>query len=82
MEERMGFGRMTALSALTALATGAAGVYAMAPAIAGQEKPDRKVIVQVPDDGKDRGGRVIVRKIQDAGPGFDVFAMGGARVGM
>ena len=76
----MGFGRMTALSALTALAAGAAGVYAMAPAIAGQEK---KVIVQAPDDGHDKGGRkVIVRKIEDGGPGFDVFAMGGSRVGM
>lgn len=77
----MGFGRMTALSALTALVAGAAGVYAMAPAIAGQ---DKQVIVRDgPDDAQDKGGRkVIVRKIQEAGPGFDVFAMGGSRVGM
>ena len=76
----MGFGRMTALSALTAVAAGAAGVYAMTPAIAGQEK---QVIVQKgSDDAQDKGGRVIVRKIQDAGPGFDVFALGGSRVGM
>jgi C-terminal processing protease CtpA/Prc len=87
MEERMGFARMTALSAVTAL-VGAAGIYALAPAVSGQEK---KVVVQTPkghdktgapDDGHDKGGRVIVRTIEDGGPGFDVFAMGGARVGM
>ena len=75
----MGFGRMTALSAAAALVA-TAGLYALAPAVAGQEK---RVIVRGGSDGaQDKGGRVIVRKIEDGGPGFDVFAMGGARVGM
>jgi membrane-associated protease RseP (regulator of RpoE activity) len=87
MEERMGFGRMTALSAATAL-LGAAGVYGMAPAIAGQEprvivEGPHRVVVQS-DDAQDRGGRknVIVRKIEGDGPGFDVFNMGGAHLGL
>jgi len=40
----MGFGRMTAFSAVTAL-VGASGLYALAPAAAGQE---RQVIVRSP----------------------------------
>jgi S1-C subfamily serine protease len=88
MEERMGFARMTALSAATALMA-AAGIHALAPAVSGQET--KKVIVQAPkghdkggapDDGHDKGGRVIVRTIEDGGPGFDVFVPGGAQVGM
>jgi len=79
---------MTALSAVTAL-MGVAGLYALAPSVSGQET--KKVTVQAPkghdktgnpDDGQDKGGRVIVRTVEDGGPGFDVFAMGGARVGM
>jgi S1-C subfamily serine protease len=62
MEERMGFARMTALSAMAAL-VGAGGVYAAAAPLGGQ------------------GGRVVIEKDGD-GPGFDVFGMGGARVGM
>jgi predicted metalloprotease with PDZ domain len=62
MEERMGFARMTALSAVAAL-VGAGGIYAAAAPVAGQ------------------GGRVVIEKDGDS-PGFDVFGMGGARVGM
>jgi membrane-associated protease RseP (regulator of RpoE activity) len=85
MEERMGFGRMTAFSAVTAL-IGASGLFALAPAAAGQEK---RVIVSSPrvvvqDDAQDRGGRknVIVRTGRGEGPGFDVFDMGGAHLGV
>jgi serine protease Do len=63
MEERMGFARMTTLSAVAAL-LGAGGIYAAAAPAAGQ------------------GGRVVIEKAGDDGPGFDVFRMGGARVGM
>jgi membrane-associated protease RseP (regulator of RpoE activity) len=84
MEERMGFGRMTAASAVTAL-VGASGLFALAPAAAGQEK---QVIVRSPrvvvqqDDGKESHGRVIVRGPGEDGPGFDVFDMGGAHIGV
>jgi S1-C subfamily serine protease len=93
MEERMGFARMTALSAVTAL-VGASGLYATAAPVAGQERrviveregdgPDRIIVDDGQDDAQNKGGRrVIVRKMQgDDGPGFDVFAMGGSRVGM
>ena len=57
----MGFARMTALSAMSALA-GVGGLYAATPA-----------------DGQER--RVVVERGGD-GPGFDVFGMGGSRVGM
>jgi membrane-associated protease RseP (regulator of RpoE activity) len=84
----MGFARMTALSAVAALA-GAGGIYAATP-IDGQERrtvierdgdgPDRIVV----HDGQDGEKRVVVRKMQGGhdGPGFDIFGMGGARVGM
>jgi membrane-associated protease RseP (regulator of RpoE activity) len=92
MEERMGFARMTALSAVTAL-VGATGLYATAAPVAGQERrviierdgdgPDRVSVSDGQDDAHDKGGkRVIVRKVGGDGPGFDVFAMGGSRVGM
>jgi serine protease Do len=92
MEERMGFARMTALSAVTAL-VGASGIYATAAPAAGQGRkviieregdgPDRIIVNDGQDDGHDKGGRVIVRKIENADdPGFDVFGMGGSRVGM
>jgi membrane-associated protease RseP (regulator of RpoE activity) len=93
MEERMGFGRMTALSAATAL-IGASGLYATAAPAAGQERrviierdgdgPAHVVVAGGQDDAQDKGGRrVIVRKMQDGdGPGFDIFGMGGSRVGM
>ena len=89
----MGFARMTALSAVTAL-VGASGLYATAAPVAGQERrviveregdgPDRIIVDDGQDDAQNKGGRrVIVRKMQgDDGPGFDVFAMGGSRVGM
>ena len=89
----MGFGRMTALSAVTAL-VGASGLYATAAPVAGQERrviieregdgPDRVVVNDGQDDAQDKGGkRVIVRKMQGGdGPGFDFFGMGGSRVGM
>ena len=89
----MGFGRMTALSAVTALA-GASGLYATAAPVAGQERrviieregdgPARVVVHDGQDEAQDKGGRrVIVRKVQGGdGPGFDFFAMGGSRVGM
>jgi len=89
----MGFGRMTALSALTAL-VGASGLYATAAPAAGQERrviieregdgPARVIVNDGQDDAQDKGGkRVIVRKIQGGdGPGFDIFGMGGSRVGM
>lgn len=83
----MGFGRMTALSAVTAL-IGAGGLYALAPAAAGQEKRvivegPHRVVVQGSDDAR-KGGRerVVVRKVGDDEPGFDVFDMGGARIGV
>jgi serine protease Do len=87
----MGFARMTAAAALTALA-GAGGLYAATPDGPVQDRrvvveregdgPDQVIIRrQGSDDAQDRGGRVIVRKIEDA-PGFDVFHMGGSRVGM
>ena len=84
----MGFARMTALSAMAAL-VGAGGIYAATP-IDGQERrvvverdgdgPDRVVV----RDGQDGEKRVVVRKMPggDDGPGFDIFGMGGARVGM
>src|SRR5215212_6007590 len=94
MEERMGFARMTALSAVTAL-VGASGLYATAAPVAGQERrviieregngPDRIIVNGQEDEGKEtRGHGVIVRKMRDGddGPGFDVFGMGGSRVGM
>lgn len=88
----MGFARMTAAAALTALA-GAGGLYAATPD--GPPVQDRRVVVEREGDGPERvvirrhgndeaqdtGGRVIVRKIQDA-PGFDVLHLGGSRVGM
>ena len=89
----MGFGRMTALSAVTAL-VGASGLYATAAPAAGQERrviierdgdgPARVIVNDGQDDAQDKGGkRVIVRKIQGGdGPGFDIFGMGGSRVGM
>jgi len=89
----MGFARMTALSAVTAL-VGASGIYATAAPAAGQGRhvvierdgngPDRIIVNDgQDDDGHDKGGkRVIVRKIGDEGPAFDVFGMGGSRVGM
>src|SRR5687768_7544283 len=92
MEERMGFARMTALSAMAALA-GVGGLYAATPTD-GQGRrvvverdgdgPDR-IIVKGQEEGPDRGGRqVIIRKGRggDDGPGFDIFGMGGSRVGM
>ena len=57
----MGFARMTALSAMAALA-GVGGLYAATPA-----------------DGQER--RVVIERDGD-GPGFDIFGMGGSRVGM
>jgi serine protease Do len=93
MEERMGFARMTALSAMAAL-VGAGGLYATASPVAGQERrviierdgngPDRIIVHGGQDDGTERGGRVVVRKMRggDDGPGFDVFGFGGSRVGM
>jgi S1-C subfamily serine protease len=90
----MGFARMTALSAVTAL-VGASGLYAAAAPVAGQERrviierdgngPDRVIVNDGQDDGKEGGGkRVIVRKMRDGddGPGFDMFGMSGSRVGM
>ena len=88
----MGFGRMTALSAVTAL-VGASGLYATAAPVAGQERrviieregdgPARVIVNEGQDEAQDKGGRVIVRKIQGGdGPGFDIFGMGGSRVGM
>jgi serine protease Do len=93
MEERMGFARMTALSALVAVA-GAGALYAAAPAAAAEQ--GRRVIIERDGDGPDRiivngepvegqgDRRVIVRKRDGdgAGPGFDVFQAGGAKVGM
>jgi serine protease Do len=93
MEERMGFARMTALSAVTAL-VGATGLYATAAPVSGQERrviieregsgPDRVIVDEGQDGPHEKGGqRVIVRKMRgDDGPGFDVFGMGGSRVGM
>ena len=89
----MGFGRMTALSAVTAL-VGASGLYATAAPAAGQERrviierdgdgPGLVIVKDGQDDAQDKGGkRVIVRKIQGGdGPSFDIFGMGGSRVGM
>ena len=89
----MGFARMTALSAMAAL-VGAGGLYATASPVAGQERrviidkdgsgPDRIIVRGGEEDGQDRGGRVVVRKMRggDDGPGFDVFGFGGSRVGM
>jgi membrane-associated protease RseP (regulator of RpoE activity) len=95
MEERMGFARMTVLSAVAAV-VGVGGMYASASPAAGQGRrviieregdgPDRVIVNEGQDDGQERGGkRVIVRKghgDDDEGPGFDMFAFGGARVGM
>jgi serine protease Do len=91
MEERMGFARMTALSALTAI-VGAGGLYAATPDGPDQDRrvvverdadgPNRIIIRrQVSDDAQDRGGRVVVRHLQDS-PGLEVFQVGGARVGI
>ena len=89
----MGFARMTALSAVTAL-VGASGLYATAAPVAGQGRrvvierdgagPGRVIVDDGQDDAQDKGGkRVIVRKIEgEDGPGFDLFGMGGSRVGM
>jgi serine protease Do len=94
MEERMGFARMTALSAVTAL-VGASGLYAMTPDGAGQERrvaieregggPARVIVREgQDDDGQGRGGRrVVIRRAGgDDGPGMEVFHAGGSRVGM
>ena len=84
---------MTALSAVTAL-VGASGLYATAAPAAGQERrviierdgdgPGLVIVNDGQDDAQDKGGkRVIVRKIQGGdGPSFDIFGMGGSRVGM
>jgi len=87
----MGFARMTALSAVAALAA-AGGLYAATP-VDGQDRrvvverdgdgPDRVIVDERPDDGQERGGRrVIVRRGGDDGPGFDIFSPDGSRVGM
>jgi membrane-associated protease RseP (regulator of RpoE activity) len=79
---------MTALSAMAAL-VGAGGIYAATPTD-GQE---RRVVIEkdgdgpgrvIVRDGQDVEPRVIVRKMRgaDDGPGFDIFGMGGSRVGM
>jgi serine protease Do len=95
MEERMGFARMTALSAAAALA-GASGLYAMTPAGAEAEQgrrvvieregdgPDRVIVREGQDDEGTRGGRrVVIRKAGgDDGPGLEVFHAGGSRVGI
>jgi membrane-associated protease RseP (regulator of RpoE activity) len=94
MEERMGFARMTALSAVTAL-VGAGGLYAAAPAHTAEQGrrvvierdgdgPDRN-IVNEPEEGQEKGNRprVVVRQRGgDDGPGFDVFRAGGPRIGV
>ena len=51
---------------------------------AGGDGPGRVIVNEGQDDAQDKGGkRVIVRKMQGGdGPGFDVFDMGGSRVGM
>ncbi|MEO5821620.1 MAG: PDZ domain-containing protein [Vicinamibacteraceae bacterium] len=85
---------MTALSAMAAL-VGAGGIYAAASPAAEQGRrviverdgdgPGQVIVKEGPEDGQEGGGkRVIVRKSRSAddGPGFDVFGMGGARVGM
>jgi len=89
----MGFARMTALSAVTAL-VGASGLYATAAPVAGQERrvvierdgdgSGRLIVQNGQDDAQDKGGkRVIVRKVEgDDDPAFDIFGMGGSRVGM
>ena len=90
----MGFARMTALSAMAAL-VGAGGLYAAAAPAAGQE---RRVIIETgrgrsrprhrPTTGRDDGQeqwqprRRPQDRGDDDGPGFDVFGMGGSRVGM
>lgn len=72
----MGFARMMGLSAMAAL-VGAGGLYAATP-IDGRA---RSVVVEKGGDGEQR---VVVRKVRsgDDGPGFDIFATGGSRVGM
>jgi serine protease Do len=88
----MGFGRMTVASAVAAV-VGVGGMYAVAAPVTGQERrviverdgdgPDRVIVDDGQEDGQERGGRVVVRKMRgDDGPGFDVFSMGGSRVGM
>ena len=62
----MGFARMTALSAVTAL-VGASGLYATAAPVAGQERrviierggngPDRIIVRGGQDDAQEQGGR-------------------------
>jgi serine protease Do len=93
MEERMGFARMTVLSAVAAV-VGVGGIYAATPPAAGQGRrviieregdgPDRVIVNEGQDEGKGGGKRVTVRKVRggDDGPGFDMFAFGGPRVGM
>lgn len=87
----MGFARMTALAAATALA-GASGLYAMTPAGAEQggrviieregSGPDR-VIVRKSADGQDGPSRVVVRRgVDQDAPGFEVLRAGGSRVGI
>jgi C-terminal processing protease CtpA/Prc len=45
--------------------------------------PARLTVHDGQDDAQDKGGkRVIVRKVGGDGPGFDIFGMGGSRVGM
>ena len=88
----MGFARMTTLSAVTAL-VGAGGLYAATPTLTA-EQGQRVVVERSPDvvvidgqdrqdDGHDKGGRrVVVRRIGQDGPGFDVFHAGGPKVGI
>jgi membrane-associated protease RseP (regulator of RpoE activity) len=83
---------MTVASAVAAV-VGVGGMYAVAAPVTGQERrviverdgdgPDRVIVDDGQEDGQERGGRVVVRKMRgDDGPGFDVFSMGGSRVGM
>src|SRR6185503_18777028 len=94
MEERMGFARMTVLSAVAAV-VGVGGIYASASPAADQGRrviieregdgPDRVIVNERQDDPTERGGkRVVIRKVRggEDGPGFDTFAFGGPRVGM
>lgn len=89
----MGFARMTLLSAVAAV-VGVGGIYASASPAADQGRrvvierdgdgPDRVIVNDGQDEGKEGGGRVVVRTMRDGddGPGFDMFAFGGPKVGM